>query len=270
MVIPTLTEWPVLALYWSANVGKGSLRVFGRHVDERAEELVPAVSDHEVVRAHTFANGRDHLDEDAVTCGVTLGVIHVLEAVDVEEYHRDPLAADPARPVDLTLQGRQARAATECPGEVVGRRDLSSFGCTTPSREPVERRTQLCGIEWRAPRARARARSPSTLRVTSTERRRLFLSSGCSVQPTKSRVGVPGTTVSVGAGSAGSAGASAVGRSEAGAVSLICAITSLTDRIRLQVPSPPDYIPRYALWISGEAIRSPDGPESATDPVSST
>ena len=96
VVIPTLTEWPVLALYCVADVGQSALGVLGRHIDQRAEELVASVADHEVIRANPLADGRDDLDEDAVACRVPVGVVDMLEAVDVEEDHRDPLAADAA------------------------------------------------------------------------------------------------------------------------------------------------------------------------------
>src|ERR1017187_3586939 len=60
-----------------------ALRIVWGHIDQGAEEFVASVADHEVVRAHPFANGRDHLDEHTVTRGMPLGVVHMLEPVDV-------------------------------------------------------------------------------------------------------------------------------------------------------------------------------------------
>ena len=77
----------------------------------------------------------------------------------------------------------------------------------------------------------------STLRVTSTERRRLLRSSGCAVHPTKSRVGVAAGRASVAVLGAVTV-VSGIGLPEAEPVSLVGAITSLNgSRTRAGSPS---------------------------------
>ncbi len=131
-----------------ADVSQRALGVCGVHVDEGAQELVATVADDQVVRANPFADRGDGLDENMVSGRVTLGVVHVLEAVDVEEDDRDALAADAAGPVDLALQGGKSRTPPERAGEVVGGSDLGELvGVRGHSTETVERCSELSGVE---------------------------------------------------------------------------------------------------------------------------
>ena len=89
-----------------------------------------------------------------ITRRVSLRVVDLLETVDVQEDHGDPLAAAATEPVDLALECREPGAPPERPGQVIGGRDLDELlrvggHCAKPIKSRAQMRPRRA---LRAPR----------------------------------------------------------------------------------------------------------------------
>ncbi len=93
---------------------------------EHGEELVAAQPRDEVARAQAGSQAARDLDQEAVAHGMAVRVVHLLEAVEVDEEGGEA-AAPPARPLDRLVEGgREARAVGEA-GERVAVGELNDL-----------------------------------------------------------------------------------------------------------------------------------------------
>lgn len=91
------------------------LRILDRDDDQ---ELITAVADDEIFRAHDLEQGLCELAQHLVALGMAVGVVDFLEAVGVQEQDADHLVevrAIPAlhTPVDVTLEPGARQRASE-------------------------------------------------------------------------------------------------------------------------------------------------------------
>ena len=160
----------------AADVGERAFGVRERHIDQRADELVAAVADDEVVGAHPFADRGDDVDEQRSPAACPSVSLTCLRPSTSRKITDDPPAADAAGSVDLALQRGRPALRRSAPVRSSCRSDLDELaGVPSHLAEPVERgpklrRSRLASASGLSPSAVA-----STLRVTSTERRRPFL-----------------------------------------------------------------------------------------------
>ena len=96
--------------------------VSGFHVRQHHHELFPAVARHEVACAlQRVANGSGNRGEAVVTLLVSVGVVELLEAVDVDHHERERTVPSPASP-PLAIEHLVERPPVRDPGENVGGR----------------------------------------------------------------------------------------------------------------------------------------------------
>ena len=118
----------------------------GRHrrLEQHHQELLAAVAGDAIHRAGLLAQDVGDLDERRVPGGVALGVVVLLEVIDVRQQHRDR-APQAARPLRLGGQRTHQIAAIVQAGERVGHGEPLQLRLALPFPQPHHQRVEDVG-----------------------------------------------------------------------------------------------------------------------------
>jgi hypothetical protein len=87
-------------------------------IGERAQELITAVPKYQVVRAEPLFQGLGHVSKQLIPGGVSLLVVHGLQAVHINERDDKRISFAPCT-IHLVLQLPKARSTSQGPGEII-------------------------------------------------------------------------------------------------------------------------------------------------------